>query len=1043
MTVGLLSIAGLQAQRVASGTVTDATTGEALVGVAVTVKGTTIGIFTNVEGKFRLEVPEGATTLMFSMLGRKTQETPIGDGPISISLEEEDVTADEIVVTALGIKRQERSLGYAVQELKGDNVQLVRQTDVSTALAGKIAGIQVLGQSGVKFGAAAIRVRGVNSLTGGNPLYVVNNTPVDDAGAVNMDDIETLSVLKGPNAVALYGQRAQDGVILITTKQGRQAPGIGVEINSTSIFEDVAVLPVYQNEYGGGYSQEWSTFTYDPDVHPASWAGFDGHNIVEYYADESWGPKLDGTLHRPWYSWYENDPANFGKLVPFSPQANNVREFYETGVQLNNNVAFSKAGEGYRIRLSYTNVNHNGVVPNTFQGRDLVSANMEWELNKNFSVNANINYVDERTRNRPLDEYSNQTIGSFNQWFQRQLDIPNLKNYQNADGTFRSWNILGPGDYDPEDPTAFLKPLYWDNPYTEIYQNTRAERIGRLYGHLTFQYKITRDLRVSLTARRNLYDRDRSSRVASGTLNIDGFSTSNLKKEENNYELIADYSKQFGVLSVDANLGGNIRQNLVESEAMATVGGLTVPGLYNIRASANRPEVSNFFSEKVVRSVFGRVGLGFREMLYLDASLRNDWSSALPIIDNSYLYPSVSASFIFSELMGNTDGWFNFGKIKGSFGQIGSDIDPYNIYITYALGTPFGTNPTQSVPDRLPNADLRPALSSSYEAGIDLRFFQNRIGLDVTLYQRDNLDQIIPIDVARSSGYSTALINAGHIQSRGLEVILRTTPIETSDLRWDLNLNFARNTSRVLELAEGLTNYQLGASWRGITVNAKVGEEWGTLNGRRIVIDSASGKRVVNSSGFYQFELNKDLGGTLPKFTGGAYTSLTYKGIDFGASLDYQIGGNFFSVTRMFNAYSGLADFTAGNNELGNPRRDPVADGGGVLLDDAVLAGGEPNNIRVETQDLYEGALFALHDYWIYDASYVKLREVRVGYVFNRSMLGGLPIQTLGISIIARNPALLFTNVKGVDPSELEYWWTEGGQHPGLRSLGFNLRVGF
>ncbi|TAE47472.1 MAG: SusC/RagA family TonB-linked outer membrane protein, partial [Bacteroidetes bacterium] len=644
-----MSVAMLRAQTIVSGTVTDSESGESIEGVAVLVKGTTIGMFTDASGKYALQVPAGGEVLVFTFVGKAKQEIAIdGRSSIDVVLYAEDLLLDEVVVTALGIKRQERALGYSVQELKGETANIVRQTDVSSALAGKISGIQVLGQSSAKFGTANIRVRGVNSITGGNPLYVVNGTPVDDAGAINMDDVENISVLKGPTAAALYGQRGQDGVILITTKSARNNGGIGLEVNSTTLFEGLAVMPRFQNEYGGGYTQDWSTFSYNPGVHPDSWAAFDGQKIVEYYADESWGPKLDGTLYRPWYSWYPG--PDFGKEVAFSPQPDNVRDFYNTGVQLNNNIALSKSGENFSVRLSYTNVNHNGVVPNTFQGRDLMSANTRWDLNKRLSVDFNINYVDEETRNRPFDGYSNQTVGSFNQWFQRQMDLTQLKDYKNADGSFRSWNLLGSNDYDPADPTGFLRPLYWDNPYTEVYENIRGEKITRLYGNFGLRYKITDDLKISGIARRNLYNSITESRTASGTLNLDAFSTGTLKKQEDNYELLLEYGHQFGDFGLQASAGGNVRHNTVSSTFLGTVGGLTIPNLYNISASKDRPTTSNFFSDKLVRSVYALVGLSYKELLYLDGTIRNDWSSALPVDNNSYLYPSLSGSFIFSEL---------------------------------------------------------------------------------------------------------------------------------------------------------------------------------------------------------------------------------------------------------------------------------------------------------------------------------------------------------------------------------------------------------
>ncbi len=1042
--IALICFVGFAAaQRTIKGTVT-AKNGEPLVGVSVVVKGTTNGAVTDLDGNYTLQVPKNAATLVYSYVGSISKEIPIGssDAINAILLEDASVLS-EVVVTALNISRSKKSLGYSVQDVKGENLTLARDANVANALAGKVAGVQVLGQSGAKFGTPNIRIRGVNSLTGGDPLYVVDGTPTD-ISQVNMDDVDNLSVLKGPAATALYGNRAAAGVVIITTKRAKVGSG-GFEINHSTTYDAVGALPEYQNEYGGGYSQDWETFTYNPAVHPAAWSSYNGQKILDYSADESWGPKMDGSPHRSAASWQQG--PGFGQLTPFSPNPNNVRDFFEKPLSHNTNIAFSRATELFSTRISYTHINTNGIMPNSNQKKDFISAKNSVNVTKNFSVNLNINYTNTNTLNRPADQYGgsgntldgwNQTIGSFNQWFQRQLSIDDLKNYKNADGTFRSWNIGGPTD---------PKPKYWDSPYTQMYESTNNQKQERLFGDFGLTYKFTDFLKATVTARRDLDTYNGEGRIAYGTLNEGGkggMSTYTTTSKEDNYEGILSYNQNFAgdKISVSATAGGNMRNDEVRTYFQQTVGGLTTPGFYNIAASKDRPNISNRLFNRKVNSVFANASFGYGNFAYVDVSARNDWSSTLPAANNSYFYPSISGSFVFTELLPQND-ILSFGKIRAGFAKVGTDVGPYNINPIFGTGNPYGSNPVQVIPSTLLNQDLKPGLSSSYEGGIDLKFFKNKLGIEFTAYQNDNKDQIIPLAVSPTSGFSNAIINAGNIQTKGLELHIFVNPIQTNDFDWNFDINLDRSRSKVVELAPGLTNYQLGSTWRGLTINAREGEEWGLFNGRKIQIDAASGKRIVGADGQYVFDLNKNLGSVLPEFKGGMVNTLKYKDLVLRFNIDFIVGGKFFSVTRMFNAYSGLAAETAGLNELGKPKRDPVASGGGIILD-GVTADGKPNTTRVETQSFYEDASFALHDYWMFDQTFVKLREVALGYNVPKKTLGNMPVKSVYVGLLIRNPLMIYSAVgKGLDISEAESYWTEGGQLPSVRSFGLNVKFGF
>ena len=1054
----MLTVSVMFAQRKVSGTVTD-TDGAPVPGVAVLIKGTTMGAYTDDAGKYTVDVPDNATTLVFTFVGKKTIEELLeGRNTINVSMAPNALELDEVVVTALGIKREERSLGYSVQEIKGEDASLVRDQNVVSALSGKIAGVQVISASGASLGGSAkIRIRGANGLTGGSPLFVVDGTPISNnnfsagyrgldfgnlAQDINPDDIETISVLKGPSATALYGNRAANGVVLITTKKGTSRKGLGIDINSSITFEEVYVLPNYQNEYGGGYTQDFIE-----QVDPV-----DGqtYNVLNYAADESWGPRMDGTQYRPWWSWYPGT-ADYGTQIPMQANPDNVRDFFDTGITYNNSVAFSGGNETTNYRLSYTNISQTGVIPNSELDRNNIGLNVGSELSDKLRLDASFNIAVTKGAGRPTFGYTTgNVVWSFNQWFQRQLDMDKLRDYRNPDGTFRSWNIRS---------ATNLRPLYWNSPFFDIENDFTTDSRDRYFGNIGLTYEIVEGLTLKGIVRRDEYTFRYEDLIGTGGLDQDRYQEFVANAREDNYELLLQYDKTFGNLSVNANLGGNIRKNDYHSNNMATAGGLNAPNLFNIKASTDRPNVSSFISEKVVNSIYGAASFGFKDMVYLDVTLRNDWSSALPEDNNSYLYPSIGGSFIFTEVLGASD-VLSFGKLRASYAQVGSDIGPYQTNFTYSAGTPYGSTSTFSLPNTLINEDLRPALSSSYEIGLDMKFFQNRVGFDVTYYKNVAEDQILTLTVPGSSGFSSAIINAGEISSEGVEIALYATPIQTNNFTWDVTINAATNTSEVVELADGLTNRRLdGWGWGGLSVNATVGEEWGTFRGRGYrefqatdaegnpIDHPSNGQRIIGEDGYFARQDNKELGGLLPDWTGGVMNTFNFKGFELSAFVEWQIGGQFHSVTKMFNAYSGLSTETVGLNDKGVPVRDAVSAGGGVKVE-GVLADGTPYSTYIDAQSRFSDNLFSMNEHWMYDASYAKLREVRIGYNFPKSFYGSLPIQNLGLSFIARNLWLIHSEVDGIDPSEISpgsngYVFQENGQLPGVRSLGLQLKVGF
>lgn len=1056
----------LAQQRTVTGVVTDQS-GEGLIGASIAVKGTTTGTVSDFDGTYTIRVPETGGTLIFSYTGFSTEEVAIGtQSVINISLNE-GVVLSEAVVTALGVQRDEKALGYAVQEIQSDQLTIAQDPNVISSLSGKVAGVQIISSSGASLGGSAkIRIRGVSGLTGGDPLYVVDGTPISNdnfsgstsgsdygnlATDINPNDVEKLSVLKGPAATALYGERASNGVVLITTKKGNYGKkGIGVNISSSITADRVYILPNYQNEYAGGYAQEFEEY-----VDPVDGQTYKG---LLYAADESWGPRMDGTTYRPWWSWIPGE--NYGKEIPLEANPDNVRDFFDTGLSNINTVAINGGAENMGYRFSFTNQNQGGVVPNSKLDKNIVQVNLNSEIVKDLTLEVNANFSSIDGLGRPSFGYSparGNPIQSFNQWFQRQLDMSYLEDYKNPDGSFRSWNIRSPTN---------PRPQYWDSPYFTVFENYSTDSRSRYYGNIGLSYKITDNLTVKGAIRRDDYTQRQEERIATGGLELDSYNEFVAQGREDNYELLAVFADNFGKFSLDATAGGNIRNNSYHSDYVSTVGGLTAPNLFNIEASVDRPSVNRVIRNKKVNSVFGSATLGYNSFAYLGVTLRNDWSSALPANNNGYLYPSVSGSFVFSELMNSNI--ISFGKLYGSVAQVGADLNPYQTNLLYNFGAnPYGSSATFTVPNTLPNQDLLQTLSTSWETGIDIRMFNDRFGFNAIYYEGNVENDILTVQIPGSSGYSSALVNAGLFTSKGIELALYGTPVQGNAFNWDVRVNFAKNTTTVERLYQDLSNYKLadgigGQGWGGFTINAIVGEEWGLARGGGYTLDDA-GNKVITEGGRYVIDTNKDLGSILPDFQGGLLNTFTIGNFSINAMIDFQAGGQFFSVTKMFNAYSGLGEDTVGDNALGNPVRDPVlnssgeavtsvlrgdaAPGSGGVLVEGVSESGEPLSVLVDAVSYY-GRLFGVHERWMYDASYIKLRELSIGYTLPKAKLGNLPIQSIGFSLIGRNLLLIDSNVEGIDPSEIlpgsnNLVFEERGGLPGVRSFGARLNVTF
>ncbi len=1024
-----------------SGLVTSKDDGQPLPGVSVLIEGTQKGTTTDFDGKYSIEAKSG-DVLVFSFIGMTDKKITVttsttGSVVINAVMESDTQVLDDVVVTALGIKKSQKSLGYAQVEIKGEDLSVAKERDIATSIAGKVAGVQVLGGAGSTFSDAKIRVRGVNSLTGGNAIFVVDGTVVESRD-VNMDDVETLSVLKGPAATALYGSRGSNGVIMITTKKGKKSKdgGWGVSVNQNTSIGNFVDMLEYQDKYAGGYAGKF----FEVDSKGKDWdenSTGKKYKVLQMEADESWGPKIDGkTLYRPWYTWFKDSPE-YGKEVPLTAQPDNVRDFYEMGVTSNTNIALSKAGNNYSARVSYTNIYSKGIAPNSKMVRNYVKSKLIYDLTDQLKAEVSANYNVNQAVSRPFSSWSDglsvNNMKMYNQWWQRQLNMKKLKEYYKGEEGFRSWNMKS-----PENP---YETAYWDSPYFNVYESVPVEDFSTLYGHASLTYKFNDKLKVVGIVRTRegsyLHKRNR----ADGGHEISAVSKSSVTALENNYEFLATYEDKFmnDEISLVASFGGNIRMYEYKWTSFKSNGGLTIPGLYNIKASKEKPNLDDSIHEKQVNSFYGTMNLGYKDFLFVDLSLRNDWSSTLPKDNNSYLYPSVNASFIFSDLLADDlKSIISFGKLRSGWGQVGSDTDPYETSLNYPLADSYGSTSMMNVPTTLPNTDLKPALSSSWEVGFDLKFLDNRLGLDVTYYRNSNKDQIIDLSVSSTSGYSKTKINAGSITTQGIEVALYATPIKTDDLIWDMSLTFAKTSVFVDELADGLEDIRLTRGTWAAAVYAKAGKNWGIIKSQKAKKDD-KGRFILEEGNFdvaYTEEKDKQV---LPDFTGGMVNTLTYKGFTLSASLDYQIGGTFLSLTKRYSSWTGIAKYTAEND---------IREHGVVI--DGVDKDGNPNTTRLDAKT-YFNYLRNWKGAFLYDATFVKLREISLSYRVPKEICDMIYVKKLSIGFNISNVALIYS-ATDIDSSELEtqtgstndpFPFLEAGQNPSVRSYGLNLKFNF
>lgn len=1052
------------------GIVTTEEDGEPVIGASVIVKGTALGTVTDVNGRFELSgLSPSATRLLISYISLMAKEVAIAP-QVSVTLKSDTHLLDEVVVTALGISREKKALGYTAQEVKQDALVQGKDNNLLNSLSGKIAGVRITNTQG-DVGSSRIVIRGETSIAGENqPLFIVDGIPVDNSqlnarssgrdfknaiADLNPEDIKTLTVLKGPNAAALYGARAAHGAIVITTKGGdKRQKGIGITLHSSTQVSFVATLPEFQNLFGQGAGGRFSYV--------------DGKGAgVNDGVDESWGPRLDIGLLIPQFDSPLDADGN-RVATPWVSHPNNVRDYFRMGISTNNGISVARGDDKYQFRVGYNYEKQVSIVPDAGTNKTNISLNTDYHLAKWIVVGATANYIVYTAPSLPgsatpsgSNVRSNSPMLQF-LWFGRQVDTNSLK----ADYT-RNWNSS-----------------YYDNPFWSASYNTQSQERHRLIGDLHAEFRLTDGLNVRFRTSTDWYNDRRKSKVKWGSAGAGSpygsYAEDAYTVKENNTEVLATYIKQLNKnWGIDALLGFNVRNKQYENNYQAAPR-LAVADLYTLTNSRDPLISSNDFYRLRQYGLYGSIQLDYRRWAFLNITGRNDWSSTLPVDNNSYFYPSVTASVLLSEAFGWRSKAVNYLKIRGGWSQVGADANPYQLATVFTSETAFNGNPLQSSSTIGMNPNLKPEKTSSIEAGFEAAFWDNRLYLDFTYYKTDSRNQILKLATTAASGYTSQVRNAGHIRNRGYEIQLGAVPIQTSKgFRWNLDLNYGANSSKVVKLDdEGLiTSYQLYSS--GIQILASVGEAYGTLFGTSYVRD-ANGNVVVDANGLPKISTtNKTLGKFTPDWTGGISNTFSYRSLSLSFLIDASVGGSIFSNTNKTGKYTGvLANTLSGRDAehgglwyytaaMGNNVRLPespsysVSSDGlyyaqvngqstrvyqdGIMVEGVTESGSK--NEEVVSAEKYYHRIYSIAEANVYDASYVKLREVALSYRLPRLWTQKLHLQEASVTLTGRNLWTIYKSVPNIDPeSALTTGNAQGVEAyslPTTRSFGVNLSVKF
>ncbi len=1051
-----------------SGKVLDAK-GKPVPFASVAIKGKTGGTTSDADGAYSLAVPEGSNTLVFSFVGFETQEVKIaGSSTVNITLREKGSDLTDVIVTALGIEKSKKSLQYSVTQVAGENLTQAREISIGNALEGRVAGVNVSKTASGPGGSTRVVIRGAKTLgsTLNQPLYVVDGVPIDNSNqgqagvwggadqgdalnSINPDDIASMSVLKGASAAALYGSRAANGVILITTKKGSSRKGLGIEFNSNYVLENVQNMTDFQQTHGnGGYVGTTLQNSVAKKAESIEDAWNNGWGL------NGWGPKLDGS----------NVVQFDGVTRAYSNKGDNWSRFYKTGHQFTNSIAFTGGSETQNFRLSVANLNSDGVFPNSGFNRTNITLSTNSKFGKKFTVTSRILYSNEKTKNRPnlSDAPGNANLAVF--YTPNDVDLRDMIGDPNKPGAVPSAEMQaakGITIFDKKSPGEEFQVNYnlWtQNPFWAANQFKNSDVRDRVIASGIARYDITSFLYMQGQAGMDWYTLRGTHLTPQGTGYARGgsMSESETRIREMNFEYRIGYDKTFNDFGVGAFVGGNLMRRTNENMSL-NGNGFNTPFLAAI-SNAKQHDYSYGYGERGINSLFGSVELSYKNYLFVTGTARKDWFSVLNPASNSIVYPSVGGSFVFTDAFKIFPQWLNYGKLRLAWGQVGNteSVQPYQTSITYGanqthMGIPIGGLTSGN---NLPNPNLKPFTSTETEYGLEARFFNNRLGLDFAYYNQTTTNDILDALISQSSGFGTTSVNVGKLTNKGVEVLLTVTPVRTSSLTWDISLNFAKNNSNVVSLINDQKELVVDPNTaeprtRTVMIKQIVGSPYGMITGVSQLRDPATGLRVYDSSGTPLTDGSyKVLGNGVPNFTGGINNSVTWKNINLSFLIDFKSGGDLYSGTNVRMTEAGFTKQTlqgrAGESPLtingviqngsdpnGNPVYKPFT---------KTLAPGEANNYW---QQLGERA----QENFVYDASFIKLRQLTLGYTLPGKYVRNTPIKSIMLSFVARNLFVLYKNTPNIDP-ESSY---QSGNNQGLdyfgmpasRTFGFNLRATF
>lgn len=1010
-----------------------------VIGATVVEKGTpNNGTVTDLDGNFTLTVKNGAT-LVISYVGMKSVEVKASSSPVTVVLEDDSKALNEVVVTALGIKRDRKALGYGLDEVKGDAFEKAKETNVINSMAGRVAGLVVSQTAGGASGSTRVILRGSTEMTGNNqPLYVVDGVPLDNTNfgsastaggydlgdgisSINPDDIESMSVLKGPAASALYGSRASHGVILITTKKADGKGKFSVEYNGTlTIDQQLSKWDDIQQVYGMG-----SNGTYSIDAISNT--------------NKSWGPKADGSNMLKYFDGVER---------PYLIIPNNTSGFFRTGLTANNTVAVSANYKNSGMRFTFSDMRNKDIVPNADMSRDIFNLRSNSTLGK-VDLDFSVNYTHEDVNNRPALGDSKSNIGKNLMTLATTYDQSWLRTYQDENGEYSNWNGMDP---------------YNVNPYWDVYKNSNTSDKDLIRFHASAIWNINPHLKIKGTAGTefNWFTFQDFKAPTTPGYEAGYLQRSKFENRMYNFELLATYNNRWGDFDFTGTFGGNIYK--VDNKTMITTAkDMQIRDVIAIM-SFNETSIEENSYRKQINSVFGAVNFGWRSLIYLDATLRGDQSSTLPLNNNIYVYPSVSGSFVFSELI-NKKNILPYGKFRLSWAQVGSDTDPYQLGLVYTKSK--FTYPGYTIGyinnETIPNKNLKPTRTNSFEAGFETKFFNSRIGLDFTYYNQISKDQIMGIASSWATGYPYRLINAGEIQNQGIEITLNTRPIQIGDFAWDLNFNFAKNSNKVKKLVDDMDMFELEkASWLDVQIAAKVGENFGSIVGPDFVRNEKGDILIDPQTGLPEYDKsNHVLGNASWDWTGGISTALHYKNFSLSALFDIKVGADLYSMSARAAYESGKSKATMEGRDAwyaseeqrqaaGIPKGSDNWKPTGGFIAPGVIDNGDgtyrPNDIIINPEDYWMSVCRNAPSMFIYDNSYIKCREIVLSYQFPKKWLGKV-LQDMSVSFVARNPFIVWKNIPNIDPDS-NYNNTTGmgleyGSLPSRKSYGINVNIKF